>query len=32
VRRQYVRLQDLLKELDVEPLAQTQSSYQRLMR
>ena len=32
VRRQYVRLQDLLKELDVEPLAQTQSSYHRLMR
>jgi len=32
VRRQYVRLQDLLKELDVEPLEETQSSYHRLMR
>lgn len=32
VRRQYVRLQDLLKELDVEPLDETQSSYHRLMR
>lgn len=32
VRRQFVRLQDLLKELDVEPLEETQSSYHRLMR
>ncbi len=32
VRRQYVRLQELLKELDVGPLEETQSCYHRLMR
>lgn len=31
VRKQYVRLQEHLKELDVEPLAETQACYQRLM-
>lgn len=32
VSRQYVRLQELLKELGVEPLEETQECYQRLMR
>lgn len=32
VRKQYLRLQDHLKELGVEPLEETQSSYHRLMR
>lgn len=32
VRKQFVRLQDHLKELGVEPLEETQSCYHRLMR
>lgn len=32
VRKQYVRLQDHLKELGVEPLEESQSCYHRLMR
>ncbi len=32
VRRQYMRLQDLLEELDVEPLEDVQKCYHRLMR
>jgi len=32
VRRQYMRLQDLLQELDVEPLEEVQKCYHRLMR
>lgn len=32
VRRQYVRLQEQLKELGVEPMAETQGCYHRLMR
>lgn len=32
VGRQYARLQELLKELGVEPLEETQECYQRLMR
>jgi DNA-binding SARP family transcriptional activator len=32
VRRQYVRLQDELKDLNVEPLAATQEEFHRLMR
>jgi len=32
VSRQYVRLQEVLKELGVEPLEETQECYQRLMR
>jgi DNA-binding SARP family transcriptional activator len=32
VRRQYVRLEELLKELGVEPLEETQECFQRWMR